>query len=67
MIGAFIHLGFCFDLLEVRFTDYLSEFFPDFKKAMEDRGTPMPRNEGLPGSPEELVLRNLDCAILNLA
>ncbi len=27
----------------------------------------MPRNEGLPGNPEELALRKLDCALLNWA
>ncbi len=67
VLGGLIHLGFCFDLLDVRFTDYLRELFPMFRKTMTNRGVPMPRNEGLPGNPEELVLRKLDCALLNWA
>lgn len=67
VLGGLIHLGFCFDLLDVRFTDYLRDLFPIFKKTMEDQGTPMPKNEGLPGHPKELVLRKLDCALLNWA
>lgn len=67
VLGGLIHLGICFDLLDVRFTEYLRELFPIFKKTMEDQGAPMPKNEGLPGNPKELVLRKLDCALLNWA
>jgi len=67
VIGGLIHLGFCFDLLDVRFTDYLGGLFPLFRKAIDDQDMPLPRNEGVPGNPKELVLRKLDCALLNWA
>ena len=67
MLGGLIHLGLCFDLLDVRFTDYLRELFPLFEKTMDDQGTPIPQNEGLPENPKEMVLRKLDCALLNWA
>jgi hypothetical protein len=67
VLGAVIHLGHCFDLLDVRFTRYLRDLFPLFVQTMKDQGTLLPKNEGLPSRPKELVLRKLDCAMLNWA
>jgi hypothetical protein len=67
VLGGLIHLGFCFDLLDVRFTEWLREMFPLFTKTITEHGGVLPRNEGLPGNPEELALRKLDCAFLNWA
>jgi hypothetical protein len=67
VVGGLIHLGFCFDLLDVRFTAFLGKLYPLFVKTMADEGTTLPRNEALPGNPKELVLRKLDCALLNWA
>jgi len=65
VLGAIIHSGVCFDLLDVRFTTYLGRLYPKFLAAMEDRGLPVPENEGLPGRERGLVLRKRDCAVLN--
>jgi hypothetical protein len=65
VLGAIIHSGVCFDLLDVRFTTYLGRLYPKFLEAMEARGFPVPENEDPPGHRRGLVLRKRDCAVLN--
>ena len=67
MLGAIIHLGVCFDLLDLRFTTYLAEVYPDFLLSMREQGLPVPSNEGVGEDRSELVLRKRDCAMLNWA
>jgi hypothetical protein len=67
VIGAHIHLGVCFDLLDVRFTEKLSELYPAFEAAFQEQGIPLPRNEPAHGNDRDLVRRKLDCAMLNWA
>jgi hypothetical protein len=66
-IGAIIHLGICFDLLDVRFTDKLAGLFPAFEQAIRAAGQPVPRNEPGHGTDRDLVRRQLDCAMINWA
>ena len=66
-IGAHIHLGVCFDLLDVRFTTMLAELYPLFALTLKKQGAAMPRNAPAHGSDRDLVLRKLDCAMLNWA
>ena len=66
-VGAVIHLGRCFDLLDVRYTSYLKEVFPNFVQAQQDSGRPMPSNAGVRNRVGDLLLRRLDCAMLNWA
>lgn len=66
-VGAVIHLGRCFDLLDVRYTSYLKEAFPSFLVAQQDSGKPMPSNAGARNAAGDLLLRRLDCAVLNWA
>jgi hypothetical protein len=66
VIGAILHLGTCFDLLDTANTDFLAELFPAFKKAQEDEGLELPINEAPKGGDAaDLVLRYLDCAVVN--
>lgn len=67
VLGAIIHLGVCFDLLDVRFTDKLAGLFPTFAQTLEAAGQPVPRNEPAHGTDRDLVRRKLDCAMLNWA
>jgi hypothetical protein len=67
VIGAHIHLGVCFDLLDVRFTALLEAFYPAFKETFEKQGLPLPRNEPSHRTDRDLVRRNLDCAMINWA
>jgi hypothetical protein len=59
VVGALIQLGNCFDLLDVRFTKFLTELFPDFQSTFSAIGAIPPRNER--------VFHRLDCAFLNWA
>ena len=54
VIGAHIHLGHCFDLLDTRNTDLLEDCFQSYK---DKTGGEYPRNRG--------PLHYLDCAVLN--
>lgn len=67
VIGAHIHLGVCFDLLDVRFTDMLAGLYPAFEETLQRQGVPLPKNERAHGSDRDLVRRKLDCAMLNWA
>ncbi|PTL75814.1 hypothetical protein [Vitiosangium sp. GDMCC 1.1324] len=61
-VGALIHLGNCFDLLDTRFTQELVMAYESWARGLEAQGVPIPRNEGR--TPEH-KLRRLDCAALN--
>lgn len=65
VLGAILHLGQCFDLLDVRFTNILRRAFPGFCRTMERTGTLMPRNEPSSPADSDRLLRRRDCAVLN--
>ncbi len=67
VVGAHIHLGICFDLLDIRFTSMLTALYPLFKSTLKRQGAPMPKNGPAHGTDRDLVLRKLDCAMLNWA
>lgn len=63
VLGAYIHLGRCFDLLDIRNTELLRRMYPAFLRF--SAGKPLPQNESPPGGAgEDLVLRKLDCAVV---
>jgi hypothetical protein len=64
VIGALIHLGNCFDLLDTTYTEFLRDSFPEASKAHELKfpDKPLPENKG-----PDLRERYLDCAIVNWA
>ncbi len=64
-IGAVIHLGRCFDLLDTRYTSYLKAAFPQYLAALEAKGLGLPSNDGRRNKAGDLLLRKLDCAVLN--
>ena len=66
-VGTVIHLGRCFDLLDVRYTSYLKEAFPSFVEAQRDAGRTLPSNAEVRNRVGDLLLRRLDCAVLNWA
>lgn len=66
VIGAYINLGHCFDLLDIRNTTAMREIFPTFCDFCKKGGTEIPQNKAAPKDPsEELVMRYLDCAVIN--
>jgi hypothetical protein len=61
VVGALIHLGRCFDLLDTRHTSILPETFKRFRSGLMSEGTQIPRNTG---GPDQLK-RERDCALIN--
>ncbi len=65
VLGAYINLGQCFDLLDTVNTKLLQGMYPEFCRFTLGSGKPMPENMPAPGKedPDE-VLRYLDCAVI---
>lgn len=61
VVGAVIHLGRCFDLLDTRYTTLLHLGFPAFEEQLVRSGQVLPENSTDPDS----LLRRRDCAMLN--
>jgi hypothetical protein len=68
VLGAYINLGQCFDLLDTANTRLLQEMYPEFKRLTLESGRPMPENKAVPGllNPDK-VLRFLDCAVIKFS
>jgi hypothetical protein len=65
VLGAVLHLGQCFDLLDSDYTDLLGKADPDFCQTMRSACTPIPANEPLHAADSDRLLRKLDCAVVN--
>src|SRR6266566_6613325 len=66
VLGSYINLGQCFDLLDTANTRLLEQMYPEFSRFILASGRLMPKNEPAPGTQEpDLVLRKLDCAVVN--
>lgn len=63
VVGAVIDLGFCLDLLEHRSLQLVSESYMTLKAAFDEVGKVLPTNVPV-GSEKELLLRPLDCAVI---
>mgnify|MGYP001611490089 CR=1 FL=1 len=66
VLGAFIHLGRCFDLTDTSATHLLGGWYDELLHAFQQADQPMPENQSSPAGEHDLLLRNLDCAVLNL-
>lgn len=67
VLGAFIHLGRCFDLTDVRATRRLSTWYEMMRADLLATGQPLPRNEPAHTGDDELLTRFLDCSVVNYA
>jgi hypothetical protein len=68
VLGAYINLGQCFDLLDTSNTRLLAQIFPEFRRLTLESGRRMPENKPAPGLQEpDKVLRYLDCAVVKFA
>jgi hypothetical protein len=65
VLGAYINLGQCFDLLDTANTRLLQAMYPLFQRFILENRIPMPENKPAPArnSPDK-VLRFLDCAVI---
>ncbi len=65
VLGAYIHLGRCFDLTDTAATSELAPFHDGLADTLALAGQPMPENRRAGDGDFDLVLRRLDCAVLN--
>lgn len=65
VLGAYIHLGRCFDLTDTRYTHQVAEAFKAWERFLKEENLPMPENKTGAIGGEDLVLRYRDCALLN--
>jgi hypothetical protein len=65
VLGAVIHLGNCFDFMDVRSTRILAEAFPKFIQRQESLGQELPANEAKGDGDKDLLRRKLDCSMIN--
>ncbi|MEZ4320866.1 MAG: hypothetical protein R3F61_25540 [Myxococcota bacterium] len=66
VLGAYLHLGRCLDLTDTEQTARLSDFYDDYVRTMEDVGRPLAENKAGRSGGDDLLVRFLDCAVLNL-
>jgi hypothetical protein len=67
VLGAYLHLGRCFDLTDLWATQRLESYYHMLKESMDEPGFSMPENRPTGKDDHDLLLRNLDCAVINLA
>lgn len=66
VLGAYIHLGQCLDLLDTANTSLLTAAHPRYVTFRENNGLPVPQNRDARGNEGgEHLLRYLDCAVVN--
>lgn len=63
VIGAIIDLGYCFDLTDNHYLKELEEGYNVLKVLCTTENIPMPVNSRM-GTAEDLLLRRLDCAVI---
>jgi len=63
ILGAVIDLGYCLDLIEFKNLAILKENFEYFKATCNSSGIELPINKTIGGT-DDLLLRDLDCAII---
>jgi len=66
VIGAVIDLGHCMELTEIRHTDQLKEAYREFRLFCDEKKIPLPENKRGSTDDEDLILRHLDCAVINI-
>lgn len=65
VIGAAIELGNCLDLTDQASLDLLKQVGSVFRKFTEVSGAEMPKNKKASPEDKNLLLRHLDCAVIN--
>jgi len=63
VIGAILDLGYCLNLLEAKSIDTVKQAYKSLVELHKVSGVELPQNKGVKGS-GELLLRNLDCAVI---
>jgi hypothetical protein len=64
VLGAVLDLGFCLDLLDYRNLTHLKDSYELLQGAYELSGFKLPENKAPKGEENDLLLRDLDCAVI---
>lgn len=68
VLGAYINLGQCFDLLDTANTRLLQDMYPEFRRLTLESAKPMPENKAVSKiDNQDKVLRYLDCAVVKFS
>lgn len=67
VLGAFLYPGRCFDLTDRWATRQLAGFHTRYAALYAAAGQPLPANRAANKGDHDLLLRNLDCGVLNFA
>ena len=65
VLGAVIQLGNCFDLLDVQFTELLSNSARDLEAALASEGISLPENQTIGLQDFDWLRRERDCFVIN--
>jgi hypothetical protein len=65
VLGAYIQLGRCFDLADVRATRQLAQGYAEWVAGLRDDGEVPPINKRAHPGDHDLLLRNGDCTLIN--
>ena len=63
VLGAFIDLGHCLDLLDSYYLEDLKDTYKNLKTSLELIGKQLPVNKAIPPT-NDLIFRYLDCAVI---
>ena len=66
VIGAVLDLGYCFDLLDTHYLEELKKAYGAYIEISQTANTPIAQNKSIHDS-QDLLLRNLDCAVVMAA
>lgn len=64
VVGAIIDLGLCLDLLDSDNLQIVKHSYTILKDLTEQNRSPMPKNKGSLRTGDDLLLRKLDCAVI---
>lgn len=66
VLGAVIDLGYCFDLTDSSYLKELKQAYKALVSMFKKSGTSLPKNTTI-GNSEDLLIRKLDCAVIQTA
>lgn len=67
VLGAAIDLGNCFDLLDQKYLDFLSEAYQQLKVLLVEQDKELPVNENFGKNDFDFKKRELDCSVIRYA
>lgn len=67
VLGAIIDLGNCLDLLDHKHLNFVKKVYENIEQEFKSRNINLPKNKQAASDDFDLLLRNLDCAVIRAA